>query len=217
MRQTGPVVLCVSLLSGCVDGSGSVNPFPTLPVFVEPKVEHVNVYTWPTTFQVGDTLSVSADSFDANGMSTGTRLPVAWTFSDETLATRTIADTRGRRVLLRGNRPGRLRVGATIADKTASDTVRIIPVLAPLRVEPALLTLRRGDSAKVRLIVRDVDGAPVDNLSVLWETQNATIVRSGCCRDTLTVRLPVTGVTGTTQLVAKTANASVTLPVTVTP
>ena len=217
MRRSGRVFMCVSLLSGCADGSSVGRPFPTIPVFVERKVEQVIVYTWPTTVQVGDSLSVSTDSFDAAGHGTGARLTVAWTFSDETLIARTVANSSGRRVLLRGLRPGLLRVSATIAEKSGSDTVRVIPPLAPLRVEPAFLTLRRGDSAKVRLIVRDIDGVPVDNLVVFWETRDYTLVNAGCCRDTLTVRLPITGGSGTTQLVAKAANLSVALPITVTP
>jgi hypothetical protein len=219
MWVSRPALFCLAALGGCTDGSGTLSRIPTLPafVFVEPKVHHVNVYTWPTTVQVGDTLTVSTDSFDANGQGTGSRLPAVWTFSDEALVARTMSSASDRRVLLRGLRPGVLRVGATIAGQTGTDTVRVIPALAPLRVEPAELTLRRGDSAKVRLIVRDTAGAPVENLFVSWETRDFTVVRGGCCRDTLTIRVPAVGAPGTTQLVAKTANMSVALPISVTP
>ena len=217
MRSARRVIVCVTLFSGCADGSSGGRRVPTFPLFVEPPVNHVNVYTWPTTVQVGDTLSVSTDSFDANGQGTGSRLPAVWAFSDESLVARTITNVNGRWVLLRGLRPGLLRVSATIAERSGFDTVRIIPALAPLRVEPSTLTLRRGDSAMVRLIVRDVADVPIDNLVVFWETRDFALVRAGCCRDTLTVRLPVSGGSGTTQLVAKTANLSVALPITVTP
>ena len=217
MQCVRHVFAAMALLSGCVDGSSGGRSIPTFPVFVEPQVQLVHVYTWPATVQVGDTLSVSADSFGADGFSTGTRLPVAWVYSDASLVSRTVTSTSGRTVLLRGILPGLLRVSATISQRTGSDSIRIIPSLAPLRIEPATLTLRRGDSASVRLIIRDFDGTPVQNLSVLWESRDATIVRAGCCRDTLTVRSPGTGGAGETQLVARTANLSVVLPVTVTP
>lgn len=217
MQRARHLFAAVALLSGCADGSSGGRLVPTFPVFVEPQVQHVNIYAGSATVQVGDTLSVSADSFGADGFSTGTRLPVAWVFSDESLVSRTVTSTNGRTVLLRGIRPGVLRVSATIAQRTGSDTVRVIPALAALRTEPATLTLRRGDSASVRLIVRDLDGAPVQNLFVTWESRDVTMIRFGCCRDTLTVRSLATGGVGETQLIARTANLSVVLPVTVTP
>jgi len=98
-----------------------------------------------------------------------------------------------------------------------AQAVRIIPTLAALRVEPGTLTLRRGDSATGRLSVRDLAGKPVENLIVVWETRDYTLVNASCCRDTLTVRVPLPGAAGTTQLVAKTANMSAALSVTVLP
>jgi len=89
-----------------------------------------------------------------------------------------------------------LRLSVAIADRIGVDTVRIIPTFAPLRVEPGTLTLRRGDSATVRLIVRDLEGKPVENLIVFWETRDYTLVNAGCCRDTLTVRVPLLNLRG---------------------
>lgn len=217
MKRRETAALCAVLLTGCVDSPGGGLLVPTFPLFVDRPVDHVVVYTWPKTMQVGDTMSISTDSFDANGQGTGSRLNATWTFSDSGLVERTGMIAPNRRVLLRGLRIGLLRVTANVSGKTDSDTVRVIPALAPLRADPASLTIRRGDSARVRLIVRDLGGGDVNNLIVFWETRDQSLVYGGCCRDTLTVRLPSIGGTGATQLVAKTANLSVAIPVTVTP
>ncbi len=186
------------------------SPFPGRPV------KEVLVYSFPYAMQQGDTLMVTTESFDSTGLATAFDSTAKWSLSDKSVTSVVRVGNRGRAIVLRGVQPGTVRLFSMISKVTGTDTVRVVPPLAPLRLEPASVTLRRGDSVAVRLRVTDLQGVPVPGLLVFWSTDNSLVATAQCCRDSTYVRSPMSGGPGSVVIHVKILDQTIALPVTVT-
>src|SRR4051812_26436155 len=101
----------------------------TEPLFDQGQVDHVNVSTWPSVVEAGDTITATADGFTANGILTAWTATRAWSVSDPSMI-RILGTGVPGRVLLRALRPGLARVSARIGDREGVDSLRVIPPLA---------------------------------------------------------------------------------------
>lgn len=175
------------------------------------------MYTFPGYVQVGDTISVSADAFDANGYVTAALAPRLWVLSDSALVSVAPSAPPLEWLRLTGRQTGVLTLTVKIDTATGSSTLRVIPVLAPLTATPTSVSIKEGDSARVVVHVTDLRGQPVDGLIVLATPVTSGIVFTACCRDTLWVRsIQPGGKTGTTLMNVQVANDTGSFSVTVT-
>lgn len=148
---------------------------------------------WEDLIEVGDSTTVVATGFDADGRSVLETPVRRWTVSDTTIARigTTPPWNEATRVIM--SRPGRVVVTAQLGSVSGTVALRSIPALAPLELRPAALTMRPGDSTTVRLVVttRD-DGASVDDLPALWVPGGGVSVRLSGYTATLTVPATIT-------------------------
>jgi hypothetical protein len=181
------------------------------------QVAHVDVLAWPNLVEVGDTLTVSADGYTAAGIYTAWIAPRVWTLSDSSALGIRGTGIPGR-AELRGLRPGTVRVSARIGDSEGSDTVRVVPRLAPVTFTPSAVSMRLGDSVQVAARILTTTGDPIAGVTVRWSTNDIGVVSTSCCSaSTWLYSRRSYGTTGTTTVTATVGHATGVLPVTVTP
>ena len=214
-RVVSYISVCAAVALVCACDIGA-NALTRVPLFPARPVRDVIVYTWPFAIQVGDTMTVDALAYDSSGHLTASQSIRTWMLSDSALAAARSLGATSSSALFRGQRPGALLVRVTIAGVTGQDTMRVIPALAPLQISPASLTLRLGDTAAAKVRIADLNGVPVRNLVVQWNSDDYSVAIAGCCRDSVAVwSTAVGGRTGTTLIRAVVANSVAILPVTV--
>jgi len=124
----------------------------------------------------GEAAVLSAAVADENGRPAAAAAPVAWSSSDAAIAT----VVEGRVVAVG---PGTATITASSGSLrgTAQVTVKI-PEFAKLVVKPAKLTLRRGDTVRVRAEPQDRSGKAVAGVPVTWRSSDgrvATVAADG--------------------------------------
>jgi hypothetical protein len=192
-------------------------PWFTEPLFDQGQIDDVVVFAWPNVVEVGDTITAYADAYKASGTATAWSATRDWRVSDGTIVEMR-AMQPGQRVLLGALRPGTARVYARVSDHEGSDTVRVIPRLAPITFTPSIVSMRRGDSARAVADIRTTTGDPVTGVYIRWNSSNAAIVATGCCSTSTWLRTSAQyGLPGSTTVTATVGHATGSLPVTVLP
>jgi hypothetical protein len=176
-------------------------------------IRYVTVYSWPGLIMVGDTLTISASGFDSTGSVVSATSKRTWTLLDSALVVATPLGSANERLHLTGRQAGNLVIRAAIEGVTGIGAVRVIPTLAPLVLQPPSLTLRPGESQTVRLRITDLNGTAVQNLAVVWTTDDASRAILLCCSDSTVITARLDAREGETVIRAKVARREATLPV----
>jgi hypothetical protein len=203
------LVVPVAALSSCAEITGAL--------IDRGQIDHVNASVWPNVIEVGDTISASADAFNANGIMTAWLVPRVWRVSDGSVVELLGGAPPQAEVILSALRPGTSRVFARIGDHEASDSLRVIPRLAPITFTPSAVSMRVGDSVYVTAELRTTAGDAVTGVGVRWHTDDPLVVGTGCCSPGTWLRSsPQFGVAGTASVTATVGHAAGALLVTVT-
>lgn len=156
-----------------------------LPGEAPPPTIAVSLAFWGSALEVGSLSRTCAFGLAPSGYYIATRRVDQWTLSDPTLAALLpMADARDNSScrLLRVKRPGRLTVTATMAGLQGTNTVRLIPQISQVVVQPSSNTLHVGDTTSLEITVIAVDGDTLRDLPMEWRASDygaATIVHFG--------------------------------------
>jgi len=135
--------------------------------------------------EVGDTLRMSAIGRPSGVMGLllyDRLLDGEWAVSDPRVATVTRIlpptgdSTTPIHALLKGHKPGTVRVTVSARGARGEATVRVVPPVAQLVATPARDTVRVGDAVEVAITALDSVGAPVRDVPFWTETQGGAWV-----------------------------------------
>ena len=156
---------------------------------------------------VGSTQSFTATAFDGNG-NVLTGRPITWSSAAPPVATIT---TGG---VLTAVSAGSSTITATIEGRSATATVTVSPVpVVSVRVTPAAVNLRVGESQAMTASATDADGAALTGRPVTWSSNTPAVA-------TISAQGVVTAVAAGTAVVTATVEgktATATITVTVVP
>ena len=135
----------------------------------------VQVSPATTTIDIGETINVSAEAFDATGTSLSGQT-FSWTSSDPSIATVAPASSTGSTDVT-GVSPGVVTIQATTDGISDAATVTVEPGPPPAVVEiaPATATLDIGDELELTASARDGFDNPLAGLSFDWASADVSI------------------------------------------
>jgi uncharacterized protein YjdB len=132
-------------------------------------VAQVRITPGIASLGAGEAVRLEAQAIDRLGMSLRGRI-VTWSSSQPEVA------AVGPDGVLRGLRPGTVRVSAAIGGGLAWTEVRVTPVrVQGVKLEPGALLLRVGESAAVRATVQAIRGGTVAGVPVEWQSSDPAI------------------------------------------
>jgi uncharacterized protein YjdB len=121
------------------------------------------------TLGAGEQVTLKAEAIDRLGTQLQGRI-VTWTSSHPEIA---IIGPDG---VLRGVAAGTVRISATIGGGLAWIELRVTPVsVSGVRLEPASLLLRVGESARVRALVQGIRGGSLSQVPVEWQSSDPSV------------------------------------------
>jgi hypothetical protein len=150
-----------------------------LPGEAPPPTIDVSVAFWGDVLEVGSVSRACAFGLAPSGYYVATRRVDQWTLSDPTLATLLpMPDARDNYScrLVRVNRPGQLTVTATMAGLEGTNTVRLIPAISQVVVQPSSATLHVGDTTSVTITIIAVNGDTLRDLPIEWRATDYSAV-----------------------------------------
>jgi len=164
-------------LACCLLGASGCN---TASIFGDvPQPVSVNVAFWGSVLEVGSMSRVCAFGMASWGLAVATRPVEAWTLSDPTLAKiEQMPDPADRYacIVLRATRPGILTVTARMAGLDGVSSVRIIPAIRTIQLNPSAMTLRVGDTASIGATVISVNGDTLSDIPLLWRASDYGLI-----------------------------------------
>lgn len=138
--------------------------------------------------ELGDTLRISAVGRPSGVMGLlayDRLLDGKWSVSDPTVATITTLlpdagdSTTTIEALLRGLRPGTVRVTMTARGRRGEASVRVLPIISEFVVLPARDTITAGDTVNVAVSAMDSRGAPIAGVPFAVEAPSGTWIVDG--------------------------------------
>jgi uncharacterized protein YjdB len=156
-----------------------------LPGEAPPPTIEVSLAFWGEVLEVGSVSRTCAFGLAPSGYYVATRRVDQWKVSDPTLATLlSMPDKQDNYScrLVRVNRPGQLTVTATMAGLEGTNTVRLIPTISQVVLQPSSATLHVGDTASVTITVIAVNGDTLRDVPMEWRASDygvASIVHFG--------------------------------------
>ena len=160
VRALGRGSTTITARSGAVSGTARVTVLAAAgSVFVTPP---------EATLAVGDTVRISAEVWDAEGVPIQDAV-VEWSTDDASVAT---VDAAGLvRALGRGSTTITARSGAV----SGTARVTVVTTAGSVVVTPAEPVLTVGDELPLEAEIRDTEGAPMSGTGVRWETSDARV------------------------------------------
>jgi hypothetical protein len=156
-----------------------------VPGEVSPPTIEVSLEFWGSALEVGSVSRTCAFGLAPSGYYIATRHVDQWTLGDPTLATLLpMPDARDNYAcrLLRVNRPGSLTVTATMGGLEGTNTIRLIPQISQVVVQPSSNTLHVGDTTSLKITVIADNGDTLRDLLMEWRASDygtASIVHFG--------------------------------------
>ena len=170
---------------------------------VEPAVAVLELAPATAEVTVGKTVTLTATPKDAAGEPVART--VAWTSSDNTLAT--VANG-----VVTGVKVGTVTITASAGDKTATAAITVVPPVAGVAITPAVDTIVTGDSVKLAATLTDSAGATVTR-PVTWASDNALIAPVDTAGMVRGLAQGAAVITATSEGMSATANIVVLMPV----
>ncbi|MDE0072909.1 MAG: Ig-like domain-containing protein [Gammaproteobacteria bacterium] len=167
-----------------------------------------------TLTALGDTLRLTAEAVDANGLvAAGT--PVAWSSNAPDVSAVTATG------LLTARSNGTATVSATAGAVSATATVTVAQVVASVKVTPAADTLVEVDTLRLTAVAADANGHAVNDEAFAWASYDTTVaviddsgLVTGVAPGHAMVTATAAGVSGSAELMVA---AAVPTAITVTP
>jgi uncharacterized protein YjdB len=134
------------------------------------RAESISIAPNNLEVSVNSSVRVVATAFDKNGASlSGSRNP---RFSSQNNAIATVTNEG----LVIGVSPGQTIIEAILDDARGQAAVTVIPeVPANILVQPAPVTLRRGNIRQFTATPRNSQGTPISGLTLTWQSSNSAI------------------------------------------
>lgn len=201
------VVVAALVLASCGGGGGggsnTVTPPPPPP---PPTVSTVVVTPATGTFEVGQTLPLTAQARDASGNVLARTF--TWTSSNASLAT---VSAEG---VVTGVAPGGpIVISATTDGRTGTAAITITPPrVTAVAVTLANAALTVGQTTQATAVLRDARGNTLTDRTVTWASSNTAIATVSNTGLVTAVAAGTTTITGTAEGVSGTASLSVAAP-----
>lgn len=190
----------------------TISPVPVATVVVNPPT---------STLVVGATGQLNATTKDANGATLLGR-PIAWTSSDESIATVTAS---GNDVVVTARAVGSATITAASEGKSATSVITVVvPPVQAVSVSPATVSVAPGATAQLTATVTDATGQAVTGRVVTWTSSDqskATVSGSGLVTGvayaTVTITATSEGKSGTSTVKVTDVTPPTVVGLTVTP
>lgn len=147
-----PVLILSLLIISCGGGPNSMSLNPSA-VKLEKK---------------GALATLVAEFQDAKGIGAEFKGTINWMTSDSKVAT--VANG-----VVTAVNSGKATITATAGEMTATATINV-QILGSVKITPASLTLKVGDSGKLTAAAYDTAGAPIAGKQLTWSTGNSKVI-----------------------------------------
>ena len=158
---------------------------------------------------VGDTLTIVASEEDVNGLVI-TGAPITWSSGDTTIA---VVNSSGH---VTARKVGNVHISAVSGTAVGTTALSVVAALPPsissITVSPAPAFVVVKGTQQLTAVVRDANGAVIPNLTVVWQSNNATYATvsstglvTGVAVGTAVISASVGGYLGTTNVTVATS------------
>jgi serine/threonine-protein kinase len=135
------------------------------------EVAAVRIHPRPTVLEAGETVRLQAQASDRLGSPLAGRV-VTWTSTHPDIV------AVGPDGTLRGVAPGQARISAAVGGGFTGFDVRVAPVnVVAVRLEPAALTLKVGESGQLRAQVQGHRSGILSGVRVEWQSSDPNVAR----------------------------------------